>query len=208
MGGKTEAKRNIQSRNQPDLLQAILTQHPWQAKGGIFPQSSPPYALLLPDPHPPEWSCCPPTALFSSFSPNFCRILAGKRQESTGLGLGVLFAPVARPRRVPFPPPRDLHPRECPMLSNSITSHLHSCLPTARAPGWVPAAGQPPSSPSCALKRAAGVHQLPTGSFSSEGCVNESLDIAEALVLGRAQRRLEQSQQFQVLQRSARHFRT
>lgn len=82
------------------------------------------------------------------------------------------------------------------MLSNSIISRLHSCPPTARALGWVPAAGQPPSSPSCMLKRAAGVQQLPTGSFSSQGCVNESLDIAEALVLGRAQRCLEQSQHF------------
>lgn len=82
------------------------------------------------------------------------------------------------------------------MLSDSITSHLHSCPPTARAPGWVPAAGQPPSSPSCVLKRAAGVQQLPNSSFSSEVCVNESPDTAEALVLGRAQRRLEQRQHF------------
>lgn len=46
------------------------------------------------------------------------------------------------------------------------------------------------------LKRIAGIQQLPTGSFSCEGCVNESPDIAEALVLGRVQGRLEQCQHF------------
>lgn len=69
-----------------------------------------------------------------------------RRQEGTELGLGVLFASVSRSHRMPFPPPQDRHPRECPTLSNSIVSHLHSCQAMAHALGWVPVAGQPPSS--------------------------------------------------------------
>lgn len=85
-GWKTGAKRNVQSRNQPDRLQAILTQHTWQAKEGILPQTSSLCALFLPNPQPPEWSYCPPTALFSSFSPNFCQILLGERQKGHRAG--------------------------------------------------------------------------------------------------------------------------
>lgn len=50
--------------------------------------------------------------------------------------------------------------------------------------------------PSCRMKRAASIQQLPTSSFSSKGCVNESPDTAEPLVLGKAQRHPEQSQHF------------
>lgn len=161
-GWKTEAKKNILSRNQPDLLQAILPQHTWQAKGSIFTPNANPFDLCLPSPQPLEMSFCSP----HFFSPNFCQILFRKRQEGAELRLQVLADPVSRPQRVPLPPPLDLHPSGCPTRSNSITSHQHSCLPMAHALGWVPVAGQLLSSASCSLKRAAGVQQLPTSSFT------------------------------------------
>lgn len=93
----------------------------------------------------PTMPCsCSALTLFSSFSPNSCRILIKRRQEGPGLGLWVLFAPLSRPRRVLFSPPQDPHPGRHPLLSNSITSPLHSCPPTARAAGWLSATRQPP----------------------------------------------------------------
>lgn len=123
----------------------------------------------------PQQLCSPPFPQISA------RSYWGRGRKGTGLGLWVSFAPVSRPRKVPFPPPQDPHPRDHPRLSNSIKSYLHSCLPMARAPGWVPAAGQPPSSPSCSLKRAASVQQLPTSSFSSEAVLMTAQTLQNAL---------------------------
>lgn len=62
-GWKTGAKRNVQSRDHPDLLQATFTRSTCQAKKGIFVPSVPPqpplYALLLPNPCPPKLNSAP-----------------------------------------------------------------------------------------------------------------------------------------------------